>query len=151
MKKIFDEFKEFINRGNVFDMAVGVVIATAFGKITNSLVNDVIMPLIGYICGGVDLSKLNITLAEAVINEAGEVEKEAVVIGIGLLLATIIDFIIVAFVIFMLIKAYNKAEEIKKEVAKKKEEIATAAAEETAQEPSEEIKLLTEIRDLLKK
>ena len=78
MKKFFGEFKEFISRGNVMDMAIGVIIATAFGKITTSLVGDVFMPLIGWLIGDIDLTQLNITLSPAVLNEAGEVTKEAV-------------------------------------------------------------------------
>ena len=83
-KGFIGEFKEFISKGNVLDMAIGVIIATAFGKITTSLVNDVFMPFIGWLIGGVDLSKLNITLEEAEIDAAtGEIAKEAVVMGIG--------------------------------------------------------------------
>ena len=141
MKKFFAEFKEFISRGNVMDMAIGVIIATAFGKITTSLVNDVFMPLIGYIIGGVDLSTLNITLSPAVLDEAGEVVKEAVVIGIGTFLTTVIDFILVAFVIFLVVKAFNAAKQ-------KLEKPAEPEPEEP--EPSKEELLLTEIRDLLK-
>ena len=77
MKKFFGEFKEFISRGNVMDMAIGVIIATAFGKITTSLVGDVFMPLIGWLIGDIDLTQLNITLSPAVLNEAGEVTKDA--------------------------------------------------------------------------
>ena len=109
MKKFFNEFKEFITRGNVLDMAIGVIIATAFGKITTSLVGDVFMPLIGYLIGGIDLSALNITLSPAVLDEAGEVVKDAVVIGIGTFLTTVIDFILVAFVVFLVVKAFNTA------------------------------------------
>ena len=142
------EFKEFITRGNVLDMAVGVIIATAFGKITTSLVNDVFMPLIGWLIGDVDLTKYNITLSEAVMN-GEEVVKEAVVIGIGTFLSAVIDFILVAFIVFLIVKAFNKAKE-KAEAKKKKEEeeVAVAPAEP---EPSNEEKLLMEIRDLLKK
>ena len=75
MKKFFNEFKEFISKGNVMDMAIGVIIATAFGKITTSLVNDVFMPLIGMLIGGIDLGTLNITLSPAVVDEAGEVVR----------------------------------------------------------------------------
>ena len=144
MKKLFAEFKTFISRGNVMDMAIGVVLATAFGKITTSLVNDVIMPLIGCLIGGFDLSKLNITLAEAVMD--GEtVVKEAVVIGIGAFITTIIDFLIIALCVFLVVKGINAAKE---RMAKKEE----AAAEEPAAEPepSKEEVLLAEIRDLLK-
>ncbi|MCQ2420678.1 MAG: large-conductance mechanosensitive channel protein MscL [Clostridia bacterium] len=141
MKKFFGEFKQFITRGNVMDMAIGVIIATAFGKITTSLVNDVFMPFIGWLIGGVDLAKLNITLAPAVM-EGEEVVKEAVVIGIGTFLTAIIDFILVAFVVFLVVKAFNKA--------KKKLEKPEEPKEEKPAEPSKEEVLLTEIRDLLK-
>lgn len=143
------EFKEFINRGNVMDMAVGVIIATAFGKITTSLVNDVVMPAIGYFFGGTDLSKLNIILKPEVIDEVTkEVLEPAVAIGIGTFLTTIIDFLLVALVVFCVIKVMNSAKD-KMEAMKKKE--AEEAAEEAADpEPSAEEKLLMEIRDLLK-
>lgn len=143
MKKFFNEFKEFISKGNVMDMAIGVIIATAFGKITTSLVNDVFMPLIGYIIGGVDLSTLNITLSPAVLDEAGEVVKEAVVIGIGTFLTTVIDFILVAFVVFLVVKAFNAAKQ-------KLEKPAEPEPEPEEPEPTKEELLLTEIRDLLK-
>lgn len=148
-KGFFAEFKEFISRGNVLDMAVGVIIATAFGKITTSLVNDVFMPLIGWLIGEIDLSTLNITLSPEKLAEDGTVVKEAVVIGIGTFVSAVIDFVLVALVVFLMIKAFNAAKD-KAESLKKKEEEA-AAAEEPAPEPSEEVKLLTEIRDLLKK
>ena len=148
-KCFFAEFKEFISRGNVLDMAVGVIIATAFGKITTSLVNDVFMPLIGWLIGEIDLSTLNITLSPEKLAEDGTVAKEAVVIGIGTFVSAVIDFVLVALVVFIMIKAFNAAKD-KAESLKKKEEEA-AAAEEPAPEPSEEVKLLSEIRDLLKK
>lgn len=148
-KGFFAEFKEFISRGNVLDMAVGVIIATAFGKITTSLVNDVFMPLIGWLIGEIDLSTLNITLSPEKLAEDGTIAKEAVVIGIGTFVSAIIDFVLVALVVFIMIKAFNAAKD-KAESLKKKEEEA-AAAEEPAPEPSEEVKLLSEIRDLLKK
>ena len=125
------------------DMAVGVIIATAFGKITTSLVNDVVMPAIGYLFGGGDLSQLNIVLQQEVLDAAGEVITPAVVIGIGTFISTIIDFILVAFVVFLVIKTINGAQ---RKMAKKKEEEAA----EAPPEPSAEEKLLTEIRDLLK-
>ena len=143
MKKFFGEFKEFISRGNVMDMAIGVIIATAFGKITTSLVNDVFMPLIGYLIGGIDLSTLNIALSPAVMDEAGAVVKEAVVIGIGTFLTTIIDFILVAFVVFLVVKSFNTAK-------KKLEKPAEPEPEPEEPEPTKEELLLTEIRDLLK-
>ena len=141
MKNFFGEFKTFIMRGNVLDMAVGVVIATAFGKITNSLVSDIVMPVIGKLTGGIDLSYLNITIREAVLDEAGVVVQEPIKVGIGNFLVTIIDFIIIAFVIFTIIKAINKASE--KLIKKNKEE-------EKAKGPNE-IELLSEILNEIKK
>ncbi len=143
MKKLVTEFKEFIMRGNVLDMAVGVIIATAFGKITGSLVNDVFMPLISWIFGARDMTALNVIVRPAELDAAGEVVKEAITIGFGTFIATIIDFILVALVVFAVVKSFNKA----REAAKKKEEEAPPAPPE----PSAEEKLLTEIRDLLKK
>ncbi len=145
-KGFFAEFKEFIMRGNVMDMAIGVIIATAFGKITTSLVNDVCMPLIGMLIGGIDLGKLNIILKPAVLDEAGEVVTEAVTLGIGTFLTTIIDFILVALVVFLVIKAMNKVHDLtRKKEAQEAEEAAPAEPE-----PTKEELLLTEIRDLLK-
>ena len=148
MKKFFGEFKEFITKGNVLDMAVGVIVATAFGKITTSLVNDVFMPFIGYIFGGVDLSKLNITLAEAVLDDAGEVATPAVVMGIGTFISAIIDFILVALIVFIIVKAFIMA----RAAAESKKAAEEAAAEEAPAEPepSKEEVLLAEIRDLLR-
>lgn len=131
------EFKAFAMRGNVMDMAVGIVIGGAFGKIISSLVQDVIMPPIGVLLGGVDFANLKFVLQEAVMN-GEEVVTEAVSIGYGAFLNTIVQFIIIAFAIFMVIKAMNSA--------KKKEEEAPAPDPG----PSEK-DLLSEIRDLLKK
>ncbi len=133
MKKFFQEFKEFAMRGNVLDMAVGVILGGAFGKITTSLVNDVFMPLIGMLIGGVDLGKLNIVLKPATDT------AEAVTLGIGTFLTTIIDFILVAFVIFLMIKTINRFRR-KKEEEPEPEEPKGPTTEE----------LLAEIRDLLK-
>ena len=144
MKKIISEFKEFIMRGNVLDMAIGVIIATAFGKITTSLVNDIFMPFIGWLIGDFDLSKFNLTLSPAVVDEAGTVVKEAVVIGLGTLLVTIIDFLIIALIVFILVKAMNKA----KELTEKKVEEEVAVEEEKAPTTEE---LLGEILEELKK
>ena len=144
-KGFFAEFKEFISRGNVLDMAIGVIIATAFGKITTALVNNVFMPFIGWIFGGQDLtSALNVTIKEAELDAAGEVVKEATVIGFGTFLAAIIDFVIIALIVFCIVKSFNK---LRERAEKKKEEEAAPAA---PPEPSAEEKLLTEIRDLLK-
>jgi large conductance mechanosensitive channel len=130
---MMSEFRDFAMRGNVVDMAVGIVIGGAFGKIVTSFVNDVLMPPIGMALGGVDFSDLVMTLKEA----SGDVA--AVTLNYGSFVQTVIDFIIIAFAIFMVIKAMNKM--------KKKEEAAPAAPPK----PSAEETLLSEIRDLLKK
>lgn len=142
MKKFLNEFKDFAMRGNVIDMAIGVVIGGAFGKITTSLVDNIIMPLIGLLTGGIDLTKWDIVLKPAVTEMVDGVMTEttpAVMLGIGTLLSVIINFIIIAFVIFLLIKGMNK-------LRRKKED--EPAVEQPAAPTSEE--LLTEIRDLLK-
>ena len=141
MRKFFEEFKTFAMRGNVIDLAVGVVIGGAFGKITTSIVNDIIMPVIGVITGGVNFSDWKIVLKQAVL-EAGEIVKPEVAITFGNTIAVILDFIIIAFAVFCLVKGLNK-------LHKKKEE--EPAAPPAPPEPSAEEKLLTEIRDLLKK
>ena len=142
MKKIVTEFKDFISRGNVMDMAVGVIVGGAFGKITSSLVNDVFMPFLGWVIGDIDLTALNITLSPAVM-EGETVVKEAVVMGIGSFLATILDFLIIAFAVFLMIKTINGFhDKLKKQEA--------PAEKPAPPEPSNEEKLLTEIRDLLK-
>jgi large conductance mechanosensitive channel len=126
------EFKDFAMRGNVVDMAVGIIIGAAFGKIVSSFVSDIIMPPIGMLLGGVDFSELMIILSEAVG------DTPAVAIKYGVFINTVLDFIIIAFAIFMVIKGMNKM--------KKKEEEAPAAPPA----PSKEEVLLTEIRDVLK-
>ena len=149
MKKFFEEFKAFISRGNVLDMAVGVIIASAFGTITTTLVNKVVMPAIGLILGGNDLtSTLNWTVKPAVVEMVDGVETvvtEATVIAFGDFLGAIINFVIIAFIVFCIIKAFNKA----KELAEKKEAEEEAAAPADP-EPTKEELLLMEIRDLLK-
>ena len=143
MKKFLEEFKAFAMRGNVIDMAVGVVIGGAFGGITTSIVNDIIMPLISMITGGLDFSAWKWVLKEAVLDETGAEVAAAVSVNYGNLISMIVNFIIIAFAIFCVVKALNKAREL---TEKKKEEEAPAAPPE----PSAEEKLLTEIRDLLK-
>ena len=145
MKKMLKEFKDFIMRGNVLDMAVGVIVAGAFGKITTSLVNDVFMPFISFLFGARDMTALNLVVRPEVVNEAGEVVQAAITIGFGTFVATIIDFILVALVVFMVVKAINAA---KTKLEKKKEEEPAAPPAPPA--PSKEEVLLTEIRDLLK-
>ncbi len=136
-KGFFGEFKEFIARGNVMDMAVGVIIGGAFGKISTSLVNDIIMPLISMLTGGVDFSAWKWELKAAV----GETPEVAV--NFGVFLATILDFIIIAFAVFCMIKAINH-------LHRKKAEAPAEPEPEPTPEPSAEEALLTEIRDLLK-
>ena len=153
-KGMMQEFKEFIMRGNVLDMAVGVIIAGAFGKITTALVNNILMPFISLIFGARDMTALNVIVREAVTDADGNVIKEAIVLGFGTFVATIIDFILVALVVFLIVKAFNKARE-KAEAKKKAEEeaaaaAAAAAAEEVPPAPTTE-ELLAEIRDLLAK
>lgn len=129
------EFKKFISRGNVIDMAVGLIMATYFGAIIKSLVNDVIMPPIGLLLGGVNFSALKVVIQEA----QGETAEVAILYGA--FINTIITFLIVSFAIFMAVKMYNKAQER----FKKEEEEAKPAV------PLKQEVLLTEIRDLLKK
>ncbi len=138
--KLVKEFKEFIMRGNVLDMAVGVIIATAFGKITTSLVSDIFMPFISWIFGARDMTALNVIVRPAELDAAGEVVKEAITIGFGTFVTAIIDFILVALVVFAIVKAFNA-------VRRKQEEEEPAPAEP---EPTKEEQLLEEIRDLLK-
>ena len=145
MKKMLKEFKDFIMRGNVLDMAVGVIVAGAFGKITTSLVNDVFMPFISYIFGARDMTALNLVVRPEIVNDAGEVIQAGITIGFGTFVATIIDFLLIALVVFLVVKAINTAK------AKLEKPVEEAPAEEPAPPaPSAEEVLLTEIRDLLK-
>lgn len=137
MSKFLTEFKEFAVKGNALDMAVGVIIGAAFGKIVSSIVDDIIMPPIGWLIGGVDFSNLKITLPAEQIVEG--VATQPATINYGLFIQNVIDFLIVAFCVFLLVKAINK-------LTKKKEEEPPAAPPA----PSAEEKLLTEIRDLMK-
>ena len=142
MKKLIEEFKKFIMRGNVLDMAIGVVIATAFGKITSSLVNDLLMPFISWICGSRDMSALNIVLRPAeVVN--GEMVNEAIIFGLGSFVGTVIDFLLIALVVFIILKAFNKASELSHRKAE--EEDQAQPPKPTAEE------LLTQILEELKK
>lgn len=138
------EFKAFINKGSVIDMAVGLILATYFGAIVKSLVDDIIMPPIGMLLGGVDFSELKIVLqegADAVMSGDTVISPAVseVAISYGVFVNTIITFIIVAFAIFMVVKAYNNMKK------KEEEKPAPPAA------PTKEVELLTEIRDQLKK
>ena len=139
MGKFLNEFKQFAMRGNVLDMAVGVIIGGAFGKIVSSVVDDIIMPPIGWLIGGVNFSDLKVTLPSVEVI-AGEKLRTAT-LNYGNFLPTTLNFLIVAFCVFMLIKVVNKI------TAKKEEKPAETPK---APEPTQEEKLLTEIRDLLK-
>jgi len=138
---ILAEFKEFAVRGNVIDLAVGVVIGASFGKIVTALVDNIIMPPIGWLIGGVDFADWGITLRAATIDAATGEEIPAVVIGIGIFINTIIQFTIVAFAIFLAVKFINRL----------KRKQAEAPEEQKPSEPSEEVTLLREIRDSLQK
>ncbi len=143
---MFKEFKEFISKGNVLELAVGLIMATYFGAIVKSLVNDIIMPPVGLAMGGVDFAELKVVLKEgvpAVMSGDTLVSEEIkeVAVMYGAFVNTIITFIIVAFAVFMVVKSYNKF--------KRKEEAKPSPA--TPPPPSKEVELLIEIRDALKK
>ena len=138
MGKFLNEFKAFAVKGNAVDMAVGVIIGGAFGKIVSSIVDDIIMPPIGWLIGGVNFSDLKVTLPAEKI--ADGMEMQAATINYGNFIQTLIDFIIIAFCVFLLVKGINR-------LAKKEEKPAAPAPQP---EPSNEEKLLAEIRDLLK-
>ena len=133
------EFKEFISRGNVVDLAVGVIIGAAFGSIVSSLVGDIIMPIIGAVTGGLDFSNYFLPLsAKVTADSLAEAKKQGAVLAWGSFITIVINFLIIAFVLFIVIRAMN--------TLKRKDEAATAPPK-----PSREEELLTEIRDLLKK
>ncbi len=145
MKKFFSDFKNFAMKGNIIDMAVGVTIGGAFGKIVTSLVNDIITPLIGLITGGGTLADLKHVFSEAVVDEAGAVVVPENALLYGQFIQNIIDFLIIAFSIFLVLKIFMGAKE-KMEKLRKKEEVQE---EEAAPAPTE-LEVLSEIRDLLK-
>ena len=171
MKTTFwSDFKKFIAKGNIIDMSVGVVIGGAFGKITSSLVNDVIMPLISLVVGGLDVTEWKLVLKEAVLDAEGAVEAAEVAVRYGNFIQMILDFLIIAFSIFVvlriMLRAKNKMnEEANKKAAEEKaaaekaaaeakaqaDADAAAAAQKIADERAEELALLREIRDSLKK
>ncbi|MBR1457295.1 MAG: large conductance mechanosensitive channel protein MscL [Oscillospiraceae bacterium] len=143
MKKFLEEFKAFIARGNVMDMAIGVIIGGAFGSITTALVSNVITPLLAYIFNSPNPDALNITL------RAATEDTEALVLGLGTFIGAIINFLVIALVLFSVIKAMNKAHELAEKAKKKEEEaVEEAAAEEEPKPTSEE--LLTAILEELK-
>ena len=150
MKNFVEEFKKFISRGNVLDMAIGVVIAGAFGKITTSLVNDLLMPFIAWVCGSRDMTALNVVVREEVVNEAGEVLQKGITLGFGTFVGTIIDFLLIALTVFLIVRSFNKAKD--KAEAKKRaaEEAAKAAEPEAPPAPTTE-ELLGKILEELQK
>lgn len=137
---MWNDFKKFIMKGNVLDLAVAVIIAGAFGAIVTSFTKDILMPPIGLALGDVDFTQLKYVLKAATLGVDGAVVKPAVTINYGMFIKYIVDFLIIAFVLFLVVRAYTKAQERKK----KEEEVAAPAG------PSDN-DLLTEIRDLLKK
>lgn len=139
--KFLKDFKTFAMRGNVLDMAVGVIIGGAFGKIVSSLVNNVVMPLLGMLIGGIDFTSLELVLSPAKTDADGTVIREAVTMQYGIFIQNTFDFIIIAFCIFLFVKLFTRLTQ-----SKKAEEAKPAAPPE----PSAETKLLTEIRDLLR-
>ena len=143
MKKFMEEFKTFAMRGNVIDMAVGVVIGGAFGKISSSIVNDIIMPVVSMLTGGIDFQSWKVVLKEAVLNADGTEAAAEVAIKFGSTIAVIVDFIIVAFAVFCMIKFLNN-------LHRKEEELAPEPEPEPAPPAPTSEELLAEIRDLLK-
>jgi len=136
--KIIREFKEFAIKGNMFDMAIGIIIGTAFHKIITSLVDDIIMPPLGYLIGGVDFSNLNIVIQKEIVEKGGDIVKELVAFNYGNFIQVMIDFLIITVIIFLVIKLFNKLR--KKAEDEKEKEVPTPR----------EIELLAEIRDILK-
>ena len=143
MKKFFEEFKTFAMRGNVIDMAVGVVIGGAFGKISTSIVNDIIMPAVSILTGGINFSEWKWVLKEAIVAADGTVEVAEVAVSYGNTIAIILDFIIIAFAVFCMVKALNN-------LHRKEEEPAPEPEPEPAPPAPTTEELLSEIRDLLK-
>ena len=137
-KSVLKEFQQFAVKGNVIDMAVGIIIWWAFGKVVSSLVADIIMPPIGALLGGVDFTGIKVLLHWAIVNDIGAILKEAVYLNIGTFIQTSFDFVIVAFAMFVVIKMMNK---LKKKEQKKEEKLLVTRDQE----------LLMDIRDLLKK
>ncbi|ODA42391.1 large-conductance mechanosensitive channel protein MscL [Desulfosporosinus sp. BG] len=136
---LLKEFKEFATRGNVMDLAVGIIIGSSFGKIVSSLVADIIMPPIGLIVGGIKFTDIKWSLRDAVVDSSGNVIKAAVTINTGNFIQAVFDFLIIAGAIFLIVKVMNRLNR------KKSEELPAPVV------PSVEVQLLTEIRDLLEK
>ncbi len=156
MRKFIKEFRDFINKGNVIDMAVAVIIGAAFSPIINALVNNIIMPVIGKIVGDMDFTDLKTVLTSAVLDEAGEIVTPEVAIGWGVLIGAVLNFLIVAFCIFVMLKVVLAAQSGSKKLKDKVKKGEEAPAEEPApEEPAAPVEtdldVLREIRDLLKK
>ena len=141
---MFKEFKAFVMKGNVIDLAVAVVIGAAFGKIITAIVDNLIMPVIGILTAGVDFADMKVVLQQAVLDGAGAVVTPEIAIGHGILINALIQFLIIAFVIFIVVRFINRAKDKAAALSKKKE------AETPAPAPTDDVVLLTEIRDLLK-
>lgn len=140
--KMIDEFKQFAMRGNVIDMAVGIIIGGAFGKIVSSAVSDIVMPPIGLLVGGVNFTDLKITLKDQITDAAGAVLNPAVTLNYGNFIQVTFDFVIIAFAIFLMIKMMNNLN---------RKKVEAPSVPPTPPPPPADIQLLTEIRDLLKK
>ncbi|MBN1891483.1 MAG: large-conductance mechanosensitive channel protein MscL [Clostridiales bacterium] len=141
---MWKEYKTFILRGNVIDLAVAVVIGTAFGKIVSALVDSVIMPCIGVLTAGVDFAEMKVILQDAQLDTTGEIVKAEIAIGYGVLINSLIQFLIIASVIFLIVKLINSAHAKAEKLARNEKEPGTPVA------PAPDVALLTEIRDLLK-
>jgi large conductance mechanosensitive channel len=135
------EFKEFVSRGNVVDLAVGIVIGGAFGKIVSSFVQDILMPPVGLMIGGVDFKFIQLTLKQAIVDSSGKLVTPAVTLNIGNFLQSVFDFLIIAFAVFLFIKAINRL---------KRRQVQEDLLNAPPAAPSKEQVLLTEIRDILK-
>ena len=149
---MWKEFKEFAFKGNVIDMAVGVIIGGAFGIIVTSIVNDLVMPVIGFILAGVNFKDLKFVLSPEIVDAAGTVTKPEAAIMYGNFIQQCVDFFIIAICIFVMVKIINNAGKKAEALAKKKAEETVEVIEETPAEPAPptEAELLLEIRDLLK-
>lgn len=148
MKEIFREFREFASRGNVVDLAVGVIIGGAFGKIVTSLVDDIIMPPIGLILGGVNFEEIRIILKAAQLDAAGTITSPEVAIRVGAFIQSSLNFVIIAFAIFLLVKGINA---LRREIERREKALLKLEAKVEEVHKITEIEVLQEIRDLLKK
>ncbi len=138
MKKFFEEFKTFITKGNVMDMAVGVIIGGAFGAITTTLVGKIITPLLAWLFNSPNPDALNVVLRPAETDAAGEVVREALILGLGDFVGAIVNFLVIALVLFCVIRAFNKAREMAEKLKKQEAEAAEAEAEPEEPKPTAE-------------